>query len=500
MVKKNAFIFCFIFLASWIFLWEAAVCSAFSLEDEKKLGAETYEQLEKNQALMKNERTLAYINRIGNRILAQSAKLPFEYRFSIIRSSAINAFATPGGYIYINRGLINLAENESQLAGVLAHEIAHVNARHIADSIQKAKRVSVATLAGMLAGVLLGGGGDLTSGLISMSAAAGTSASLRYSREHEEEADRLGMLYLTKAGYDPKSMLDFLRIMRRYEYYSNNVPSYFLTHPGTDERVRYLDAAIQTTYTLPGRESIEGGFKRIKTILLIIGSRNQEQNRRTFEEGLKKNPNDIDDLYGLAVTEAKLGRTDVALKHFHRALTLAPRDKDILGDTGITYIVAGRPDEALPFLQESVTLNSDDPEVYLFLAKAYEARGEMEQAIAALRQMEKRNIEDDDWYYNIAMIYGKANNLWESHYYFGQYFKRKNRKESALFHFKAALKHAPPEDGRTKEIEKRRSVSWTRSGMACPAKAKHRQGDDDRGCRFIYHQQSICWGDSSFSA
>ena len=115
--------------------------ASFTIEDEKKLGKEFYEKLKKNNVLLKNKKVNDYISKLGDKILKQTRKAPFDFRFSVIKSPAINAFATPGGYVYVNRGLINLVENESQLAGVLAHEIAHVNARHIADTIEKSKKV-----------------------------------------------------------------------------------------------------------------------------------------------------------------------------------------------------------------------------------------------------------------------------------------------------------------------------------------------------------------------
>ncbi len=226
--------------------------ASFTIDDEKKLGAEFYEKLDKAGALSKNERANAFISQLGELILSHSDKVLFEFKFSIIRSSAINAFATPGGYIYINQGLINLVENEAQLAGVLAHEIAHVNGRHIAEIVDRSKVINIASLAAILAGAFLGGSGDAVAAVTTFTMATAATLTLKYSRDHEEAADRSGMSYLVASGYNAGGMLDFLRIMRRYEFYSNNIPSYFLTHPGTDERTRYIDALLQTTYTRKG--------------------------------------------------------------------------------------------------------------------------------------------------------------------------------------------------------------------------------------------------------
>jgi predicted Zn-dependent protease len=199
------------------------------------------------QRPVQEKRIQTYITDLGNSVLSHSSKAPFDFHFSVYKDSAINAFATPGGYVYVSRGLIALSESEAQLASVMAHEVAHVNARHIARIIEKSTKVNVAALAAILAGAFMGGSSDLAAGH-GLSLAAATTLNLQYSREHEEEADRLGLSYLIATGYDGRDMVEMMRLMRRYEYYSSSVPSYFKTHPGTDDRIRYLDGMLQTVY------------------------------------------------------------------------------------------------------------------------------------------------------------------------------------------------------------------------------------------------------------
>ncbi|MGZ3634536.1 MAG: M48 family metalloprotease [Syntrophales bacterium] len=427
--------------------------ASFTIEDERKLGKEFYERLDKSGVLIHNERIDAYINQLGNKVLAQSDKAPFEFRFSVIKSSAINAFATPGGYVYVNSGLITMVETESELASVLAHEIAHINKRHVASIIDKSQKVGIATLAAVLAGAFLGGGGDLTAAVASFSLATATTLSLKYSREHEEEADRLGMSYLVGAGYDGKAMLDFMKLMRRYEFYSSKIPSYFLTHPGTEERISYIDALLQTTYTQKGRDSIIGNLKRIQTILMS-GEKNPDTSLHYFQNDLQKNPNDVDSLYGMAVTQDKLGRTDESLISFRKALSLSPDDQDINRDLGIIYFKLGRSADAIVFLTKALSLKEDDLDTLLYLGRCYELQGNYTAALNLYKRIEKRNIIDADIYYSIAMAYGKTNNPGDSHYYFGIYFKKKKKMDSALFHFKEALKYFPAQGERSQEIEK----------------------------------------------
>ncbi len=449
MVKKAT-----LFLITGVFLYAALAGFAYAsltIEDEKKIGKEFYEKLEKSNSLSANVQVNAYIVRLGNKIVSTMPKDFFEYRFSVVNSSAINAFATPGGYVYVNKGLINLVENESELAGVLSHELAHAHARHIADIVEKSQKINIATLGAIIAGAFLGGGGEVTAAVTGFSMAAATTLSLKYSREHEEEADRLGLSYLTKAGYAGKAMLDFLRIMRQHEYYSSNVPSYFLTHPGTDERIRYIDGLLQTRYGGGGSENIFGQLKRIQVFLSIDG-KYAEASLKKFQAELAKNPQDVDYLYGTAVIQGKLGLAGQSLDSFHRALKFAPNDIDILRDMGIVYFKNGRYAEAAIYLRKAVEIDEDDAEALFYFGKSLEAKGDYLSAIEAYKKAEKKNKADTEVFYNLAVAYGRTNNMGESHYYFGIYFNKKHKMESAVFHFREALKFFPPESPRAKEI------------------------------------------------
>lgn len=434
-------------------LWPGTVGASFTYEDEKKLGKEFYEKLQKGNFLLQNEQATGYITLLGKRILGYSENAPFDFKFSIIRSSAINAFATPGGYVYLNQGLINLAENEAELAGVLAHEIAHVNGRHIAELIDKSTKINISTLAAILAGAFLGGGGDATAAVASFSMATAATLSLKYSRQQEEAADRTGLSYLVAAGYDGRSMLDFLKIMRQFEYYSNTIPSYFLTHPGTDERSHYIDALLQTTYNQRGAKQIIRNFKRIQ-IILLLDSKASDTNLAYFRKGLNDHPKDADLLYGLAKTEERLGMTREALEHFRKALRVAPDDPDILRDLGIALFKLGQFEDASRNLRQAIRFRENDADANLHLGKTLTALGDLQGALRLYKNLDAKRPDDPEIHYNMAMAYGKTAQTGDSHYYFGLYFKKKGKMDSALFHLKAALKGLPSSDPRTAEIKK----------------------------------------------
>ncbi len=427
--------------------------ASFTIEDEKKLGKEFYDKLKSRDVLVTNPKVNEYIDRTGHLLLSHGSKSFFDFTFSIINSPGINAFATPGGYVYIFSGLIELTENESQLASVLAHEIGHIKARHIAQTIENSQKINIATLAAILAGAFLGGGGDMTAAVASFSMATAATLNLKYSREHEEEADRLGMRYLVETGYDGEGMLEFLKNMRKYEFYSNSIPSYFLTHPGTGDRILYLDGLLQTKYTKRGAKSIIGNLDRIKTTLMI-DRKDLDSSLRYFQNILKKDPNNTNALYGLAVIQGKLGKTSESFANFERALSLSPDDADILRDLGIRHFNLGNTAAAIEALQRTHSIDEKDSSTIFYLGRSYETIGDYRTSLGFYEEFLKKNPDDTLIYYNLAMLYGKIDNLLESHYKFGIFFKKKQRIESALFHFKAAQTLCPPDSEMAGKIRK----------------------------------------------
>jgi predicted Zn-dependent protease len=271
-------------------------------------------------------------------------------------------------------------------------------------------------------------------------------------REHEEEADRLGISYLVNAGYYPTAMVDFLKIMKQYEFLSKTIPSYLQTHPGTDERIFYLDSLILTQYHQKGVKNIIGNLSRMQA-LIALDMADLNMKYRQLEESLKKDPNNIDLLYTLALTEDQLGQTNSALNHYQKALSLSPHDEDVLKNIGLIYLKMGKADLAQDYLRRGVNVNANNDEITLALGKTYFALSKYQDAIDNYLKLKDKTFDDEDINYLIAMTYGKLNNQGESHYYFGLYFKKAKKKESALFHFKEALNYFPQGSERAGAID-----------------------------------------------
>ena len=300
---------------------------------------------------------------------------------------------TPGGYIYINKGLINVVENEGELAGVIAHEIGHANARHVASLIEKSQKLNIATLAAIIAGAFLGGGGEATAAIAAFSVAGSSSLTLKFMREHEEEADRLGISYLVSAGYYPAAMVDFLKIMKQYEFFSKTIPSYLQTHPGTDDRIFYLDSLILTQYHQKGVKNIIGNLSRMQA-LISLDMADLNTKYKQLEESLKKDPNNIDLLYTLALAEDQLGQTNSALNHYQKALSLSPQDEDVLKNIGLIYLKMGKADLAQDYLLRAANLNANNDEVTLALGKAYFALGKYQNALDCYLKLKDKAFDD----------------------------------------------------------------------------------------------------------
>ncbi len=427
--------------------------AAFTIDDEKKLGREIYDKLYNKNFLLSDPKLSAYVSAIGNRVLSQSEKASFQYTFSIFNSSAINAFATPGGYIYVNKGLITAVENEAQLAGVLAHEIAHANARHVASIISKSQKLNIAAMAAIIAGAFLGGGGEATAAIAAFSVAGASAMTLKYSRDHEEEADRLGLGYLVQAGYYPQAMVEFLKIIKQFDFLSRSIPSYLKTHPGTDDRMFYLDTLILTHYaSRTGASNIVGNFRRMQA-LVISDIPDMQKRSRQLSQALDSQPEDVDLLYALALTQDYLGKTHTALEFLNRALILQPKDEDLLKTAGLLYLKTGAPEKAQPLLTRALLVDPNNKPARLALGKTSFALGDYQSALSCFLALENEIILEPDIYYHIAMSYGRLNHPGDAHYYFGLHFRKDSKPQSALFHFRKAQAFFPEGSQRRLNID-----------------------------------------------
>src|ERR1700688_2148677 len=205
----------------------------YSLEREISLGKSLAQEVERSSKLIDDPVVTEYVNRVGQNLVRNSdAQVPFTIK--VIDSDEVNAFALPGGFFYVNSGLILRAQEESELAGVMAHEISHVTARHGTKQATKGELMQLATIPL----ILLGPGGWAGYGIYEASQLAIPFSYLKFSRDAEREADYLGLQYMYKAGYDPNAYVTFFeRIQADEKRQRGTIPKIFSTHPPTPERI-----------------------------------------------------------------------------------------------------------------------------------------------------------------------------------------------------------------------------------------------------------------------
>jgi len=214
-----------------------ATGSSVTLDQEWQLGNQMAAQVAQQMQLSNDATAKAYLTRIGERIHAATPLANRPFTFDIVNDPAVNAFSIPGGHIYINSGLIAQADKEDMLAGVVAHEISHVVARHVIKQVETQQEI------GAIGSILLGQNPNGLQQLLAQIIAGGAMA--RFSRADEKEADDLGLEYLTKAGYDPHGMLEmFQKLLSLEKGGSNSVERFFADHPGTQDRIQDISGRI----------------------------------------------------------------------------------------------------------------------------------------------------------------------------------------------------------------------------------------------------------------
>lgn len=229
---------------------EQSFTAFMDAEDEKKIGAEEHPKMvEAFGGIYEDPALNAYVTAIGNKLAAESELPDLNFQFFILNDETVNAFALPGGYIYLSRGLIALAEDESELAGVIGHEIGHVTARHSAQRYSSAMATNIGLTAVSILGSVLGA----PSGLGNLASFGAQAALQSYSRSQELEADKLGVRYMTKLGYDPAALGDFFAkldahtaIQAKKAGQPKDNFSIMSTHPRTSDRIEQAKVLAKT--------------------------------------------------------------------------------------------------------------------------------------------------------------------------------------------------------------------------------------------------------------
>ncbi len=418
-------------------------------KDEVELGRKVQIQISAAKAIFEDPVVNKYYNQVAQRVLNAAGRTPYPFHFYILNSNSINAFAVPGGYIYMHTETIISLENEGQLASILAHEIAHITSRHFARRVEASKNISLLSLAAVLAGVLVGAGGGsagaaLGPALMMGGTGASVQAMLAHSRSDETEADTKGRRYLLNAGYQVRDMYGAFKIMSEKTYQlAPNIPTYLSTHPDLTYRLAttFQDSAKE------GPPPPDVRYQGIRDRVLALSGETRRV-RTLFDGRLKKNPSDAAALHGLGLLAAREQNLTLADKLMNQALSFAPGNREYLADLGDLALKRRKPAEAKTFFEKS---GADNPQSMLGLARAYELL--QENAKAAVWYDKAVNAQDAPYNEALEMagrFFGKINQPGKGHYYLAQFFQNTGDLHQAVFHFEACTKSADAGNLRTK--------------------------------------------------
>jgi predicted Zn-dependent protease len=349
---------------------------------EAQIGRAIMRSIRMSGELVEDPQITEYINDIGHRIAAQTNDGDHDFTFFVVNDPRINAFALPGGYIGIHTGLIDASRSEDELAGVVAHEIAHVTQRHIARSIHASSRQSMLSTALMLGALILGAAsGDSDATQAGIAVAQGTAAQQRinFTRSNEHEADRIGIGALAAAGFDPFGMSSFFEVMSRQQLSApdERMPEFLRTHPVTTTRIAEARTRAAEYPRIRSDDTTNYGIAQAR--LRVAAFDTPEKAVIYAERRDYANQNDIE-RYGRAVAYQRAGRDYEALKIYEE---LAEKDKKViayhigLGQTQLAleqYAVGQQTfDSAIELFPRNVPLVIHYGEMLLQLGKADQA-------------------------------------------------------------------------------------------------------------------------------
>lgn len=325
-----------VFFAAWLSVAGAVLASdlpelgeisqaGFSPGQERALGESIMREIRADPAYLDEPEATDYINSVGNRIASRAPGARQEFDFFLIQDQQINAFALPGGFIGINTGLILAAQSESEMAGVIAHEVAHVTQRHIARMLAKQEQNQLLSLAALAGAILLARVDSQAGQAAAAFGQAGVMQSqLNFTRDNEREADRIGLQILDTAGFDPRGMAVFFeRLQRATRIYGVGAPSYLRTHPLEYERIADIQGRIADLPYRQVPDSVEFQLVRAK---LKAQAESPQDAVAFFRESLaeRKFLSEAASHYGLAISLARTRNYPAAKKELAALRRLVP--------------------------------------------------------------------------------------------------------------------------------------------------------------------------------
>lgn len=378
--------------------------------DEKKIADQIMRSVMSSDEVLSDPEITDYIQNLGMRLASNGPDKTQWFNFFVVKDNSINAFAMPGGVVGVHTGLIVAASNEAELAGVMGHEIGHVVQHHMARMMAQQKNDSLISLAGMALAILSARANpQLASAAMTASSAGSVQKQLDYTRDHEREADRVGISILESAGYDTHAMASFFETMQKgTRYVEGSAPTFLRTHPITSERIADVTARIANSRYRMAPYSPDFDLVRAK---ILAGSGIANQAVSLFQSNIQERryTSESAQHYGLAIAMLRVGNVDGASKElswlrantpnhpffaslaanievardnptqaakaYQAGLAIYPGSRALIYGYAEHFLRIRQPQQALQLLNEKQVLYPDDAYLYELKSKAYATLG-----------------------------------------------------------------------------------------------------------------------------
>ena len=381
--------------------------------DEQYIGEQIMREVALSDEILQDIEVIDYLNRLGNKLAAASPDKQQKFNFFVVQDNSINAFAMPGGIVGVHTGLILATNSESELASVLGHEIGHVTQRHMARMLAKQKTDTFKNIAGIALALLVARANpELANGALATASAAGVQRQLDYTREHEREADRVGLSILDSAGFDARAMPAFFTTLQRGTRFTEGAaPSFLRTHPLNAERIADVSNRVEAMPYKQVTDSLE--FNLVKAKLRASNGLAQSAIDQ-FEDNIKERrfTSETAEHYGLALAmlrkndlagaqnqvkwlkanaqkysgqnafienlsarlEVARNNPQAAATQYTKALALFPTHRSLIYGYAEHFLAINQPEKAIQIVHDKQTLYPFDAYFYAILAKAYTAK------------------------------------------------------------------------------------------------------------------------------
>lgn len=434
-----------------------AAGGALSPQQEERLGEAFMREIRQSLKIVDDPELNEYIQSLGFRLVANSDNQTHDFHFFLVEDPGINAFAAPGGYVGINTGLILASESESELASVLAHEIAHVTQRHLARAFDKGNKLNLPATAAMIAALIVGTQNrELGQAALATTQALSVQTQINFTRANEEEADRVGMQTLARADFDARSMPAFFeRLQQAIRFSGPGLPEFLSTHPVTASRIADTrNRAEQYPYRQVS-DSLAYHLARAK--LRVLAERNPKQGVKQFAENLKQGQyrNAQAERYGYALALLANRDYDAARAQINELLD---QDKDRLAyQIALARIemASSHTQRALAIYADALKLYPGNPPLTLFYSRALLASGQADKARRLLEEHVRQARPDPDLYKLLAEAEGAAGLKAAAHQALAEHYYLNGQTDAAIQQLTLALGEKDADFYRSSQIEDR---------------------------------------------